>query len=350
MSSPVFIAPTHPGMGWVSMNRYAGEMRAQAAAHPDVSFLLPPAPPEQPARSRLTRLIQRRFLYPVQIRLRVTGGVLHVLDHSFAHLLAHVRPGVRTVVTVHDLIPLTDPGGLSPSQRARYQKDVSHLACAGKLVCVSEHTREEVHRLLRIPRDRLVVNSMGAASLPPSDSDTARRLAALPPFILSVGHNAPRKNLAILPELARQLAATGSRPVIVRAGALLDAPLASAIRDHAGLHELGKVSDAGLAAAYAHAAVFIMPSTNEGFGLPVIEAMAAGCPVVCSRAASLPEVAGDAALMFDPHDPSAAAAHCRRLLDDAAFRDRLITAGKERAADFTYAAHWQRLLRVYEEL
>lgn len=336
-------------MGWVSMNRYAQEMRAQAAPQSQVRFLLPPAPPEQPARPRLTRLIQRRFLYPIQIRLRVSDGVLHVLDHSFAHLLAHVRPNVRTVVTVHDLIPLTDPDGLSPSQRARFQKDVAHLVRADKLVCVSEHTREEVHRLLRIPRERLEVNPMGAAGLPSPDSEMTRRLAALPPFILSVGHNAPRKNLAILPELARQLAANNARPVIVRAGARLDETLASAIRRHADLHELGKVPDARLAAAYAQAAVFIMPSTNEGFGLPVIEAMAAGCPVVCSRAASLPEVAGGAALMFDPHDPAEAAAHCRRLLDDAALRDRLATAGKERAAGFTYAAHWQRLLRVYEK-
>ncbi len=350
MNGPVFMAPTHPCMGWASMNRYTQELRAQADGDPSVRFLLPPCAVEKSPAPRLMRLLQRRLLYPLRVRTQVTGGVLHLLDHSFAALLAHTRPGVRTVVTVHDLIPLSEPEGLSASQQARYAKDVAHLNKADILVCVSGHTRQEAHRLLGIPFDKMRVNPMGAAALPAPDAAMLGRLSALPAFILSVGHTGPRKNLMLLPELARQLSTGGRQPVIVRAGTRLDATLAAAIGQHAKLVELGRIQDAELAAAYQTAAVFFMPSRHEGFGLPVIEAMAAGCPVACARATSLPEVAGEAALFFDPDNATEAADACRRLLEDAALRQQRIEAGRLRARQFTYAAHWRRLREVYDDL
>ena len=350
MAAPIFIAPTPACMGWASMNRYAQELQALAAPDSRVRFLLPPGAVTQPASSRLLRLLWRRFAYPMRVRTQVRSGLLHVLDHSFASLLAHAPPGVRKMVTVHDLIPLRAPEGLSTAQQARYAREVAFLHEADVLVCVSEHTRQEAHDRLGLPLEKLRVVAMGAASLPAPDAAMRERLMALPPFVLSAGHNGPRKNLELLPEMARHLAAGPSRPTIVRAGATLDAALANAIRQHAQLVELGRVSDAELAAAYQTAAVFFMPSRLEGFGLPVIEAMTAGCPVACARASSLPEVAGEAALFFDPDNAQEAAATCRSLLEDNALRQRFVQAGKARAASFTYAAHWQQLRALYDAL
>lgn len=350
MSRPVFIAPTPACMGWASMNRYAQELRKQSATDPTVRFLLPPGEVAPRPASRLSRLLQRRLVYPLRVRAQVKTGVLHVLDHSFASLLAQVRNGVRTVVTVHDLIPLSSPEGLSRAQQDRFAREVGFLAQADTLVCVSEFTRQEAHRRLGLPLEKMQVLPMGAATLPEPDSSMQARLASLPPFLFSAGHNGPRKNLELLPEMARHLAQEASPPLIVRAGAALAAPLAEAIRRHATLLELGRINDAELAAAYRCAAVFLMPSRLEGFGLPVIEAMAAGCPVACARASSLPEVAGEAALYFDPDRPQEAAAACRALLHDHVLRERLIAAGRERAGRFTYAAHWQGLRALYAAL
>lgn len=337
-------------MGWVSMNRYWQEMTAQSAEHPHVHSLLAPVPVETVGSPPWQRFLCRYLAYPLRLRSQVREGILHLLDHSFAHLLPFVRPQVRTVVTVHDLIPLVESGDLTPAQIARFSKTVQQMKKADRLVCVSDHTRDEVRRLLHVPVEKLIVNPMGAADLPPPDPKMSERLCSLGDYLLSVGHHALRKNLAVLPLILAKLAASGSRPVLVRAGALLDDALASAIREHASLHELGLVSDSELAAAYSHATLLVMPSTHEGFGLPVIEAMNNGCAVVCSRATSLPEVVGDAGLTFDPFSPAEAAQQCRLLLDDPNLRNHFVALGRNRAAAFTYRANLERLQPVYQSL
>jgi glycosyltransferase involved in cell wall biosynthesis len=332
------------------MNRYWQEMVAQASGQPGFRSLLTPVPIQTPGGPTWRRFFVRYVLYPWKIQTKVRGGVLHLLDHSFAHVLPFVPSKVRTVVTVHDLIPLVDAGGLSHRQIARFARNVGYLQRADRLVCVSENTRDEVCRLLSIPREKMVVNPMGAATLPLADPAMTERLRTLGPYLLSVGHTATRKNLRILPALLAELKSAGSQPVLVRAGTRMKEDLAHEIRAQAELHELGLVTDAELAAAYANAELLILPSTHEGFGLPVIEAMAQGCPVVCSKATSLPEVAGEAGLMFDPSAPAEAALHCRRLLEDANLRAHHRVLGLNHAAAFTYRAHWQRMQPIYQNL
>lgn len=346
----VFFAPAHPCMGWTSMNRYWHEMLAQASGQTGFRSLLTPAPIQTPVGPTWRRFFMRYVLYPWMIQTTVREGVLHLLDHSFAHVLPFVPFKVRTVVTVHDLIPLVDAGGLSHRQVARFARNVAHLQRADRLVCVSETTRDQVCRLLSIPREKTVVNPMGAATLPAADPAMTERLRALGPYLLSVGHTATRKNLRILPALLAELKSKGLQPVLVRAGTRMEEDLAKEIRAQAALHELGLVTDAELAAAYANARLLILPSTHEGFGLPVIEAMSQGCPVVCSQATSLPEVAGKAGLMFDPTAPAEAALHCRRLLEDADLRAHHRALGLSHAAAFTYQAHWQRMQPIYQNL
>ncbi|MEN3940934.1 glycosyltransferase family 1 protein [Prosthecobacter sp. SYSU 5D2] len=346
----IHLAPAHPCMGWISMNRYWQALLLESAGDADVRSLFPEVPVESPASPRWVRLWVRRFAYPKLIRSKVKAGVMHLLDHSFADLLKKVPPGVKTVITVHDLIPLTEHSGLTASQQVRFARTVANVALADRVVCVSQHTRSEVRRLLHIPEEKLHVLPNGTSTLPAPEESMRQHLSGLPPFILTVGSSRPRKNLALLPPLARHLAAQGHRATLVRAGDRLDESLASEIRQHADLHELGGVSDAALAAAYATAALTLVPSTHEGFGLPVLEAMHAGCPVVHSLATSLPEVAGEAGLGFDPADAAQAAALCLQILTDPSLRQQKISAGLERAAEFTWKAHWQGLQKIYMEL
>jgi glycosyltransferase involved in cell wall biosynthesis len=137
---------------------------------------------------------------------------------------------------------------------------------------------------------------------------------------------------------------------LVRAGHKLPESLANDIRQHATLIELGRASDAQLAAWYAHATATLIPSTHEGFGLPVLEAMQLGCPVVCARATSLPEVGGDAALYFDLDDLPSGNAACRLLLNDATERQRRAEASLAHVKDFSWQAHWNGLQRIYQSL
>ena len=120
-------------------------------------------------------------------------------------------------------------------------------------------------------------------------------------------------------------------------------------KDGAGVHFAGPADDAALHDLYRRAALFLFPSLYEGYGMPVLEAMAAGCPVVCSTAPALVEVAGEAALAAPATDPEALAAACRSLLADEALRRRQIERGRARAAGFDVASLGRSLLKCYEQ-
>lgn len=344
----IFLAPAHPCMGWVSNNRYWHELMEQSAGDAAVASLLKQVAVETPRVSAWRRYLIRQVVYPLRVR-RVRSGVLHVLDQSFAHLVRFARPGVGTVVTVHDVIPLLDAQGLTESQVRRYRRIVETLRIADRLSCSSEHTRQDVEKLLGVASDRMVVNPVGTTRLPMPEERWLERVGEQIGYLLSVGNTSPRKNLGLFPPMLSAMAEKGLRMKMVRIGDALPEALAKEIRRHADLLELGRVPDASLAAAYAHAGVVVMPSTYEGFGLPVVEAMSAGCPVLCSRTTSLGEVAGDGALTFDPGDPKEAAEMCLRLYREEGLREAMVARGRARAAEFTYAAHWERLKGLYRE-
>lgn len=331
-------------MGWASMNRLAAEVCRAAGARG--TSLLPLAQTQTPGGSRLQRIWMRHITYPQIIRSKVRSGLLHILDHSFADLLIHARPGVKTVVSLYDLIPLVEAGGLSAAQQGRFRRTVLKLRQADAVVCCSKHTQDEAVRLLGIAPDRLHVVGLGATELPAPCPQAMDHATSLPAYFLSVGSVLTRKNLALLPAILSRLPG----PTLVRIGQALPSALADHVRRHATLIELGFVSDAELAAWYRHAIATLVPSTHEGFGLPVVEAMRVGCPVVCSNATSLPEAGGDAALYFAPDDPAAAAEACLRLLTHQETRARVAEASRRHARHFTWQAHWENLQPIYRQL
>ncbi|WP_159501801.1 glycosyltransferase family 1 protein [Microbacterium sp. 18062] len=246
---------------------------------------------------------------------------------------------VPTAVAVMDLVAFVD-GAQSQARAGRIERATIRPALhrAQALLCISEATRDDLQRLFPHTRGRTRVTPLAAD---PSFSEPVEAPGhpALPgPYVLAVGTLEPRKNLERLLDawlaLDSQLRAAYRLALVGPRGWDDEAIVAKA--SHARAQLLGRVSDDELRALYAGAAAFAYPSLYEGFGLPPLEAMTAGAPVLTSAVSSLPEVVGDAALTVDPHDVGAITAGLRALLTDRALADRLRSAGRERARLFDW--------------
>ena len=269
------------------------------------------------------------------------------------HSLASTAPAwgrFRRVVTVHDLIyrrfPEAHAGMRSIGMRFLVPLAVRR---SDRVIADSQSTKRDLVELLNTPAERIDVVPLGLglpARTPPADEHIVREHFALGgrSVLLSLSAKRAHKNLGALLEAMAMLE---QRPVLVLAGY----PTAHEreLRQRAielGLEDdvrwVGWVEPALLEGLWALTQAFVFPSLYEGFGLPVLEAMARGVPVACSNASSLPEVAGDAALLFDPGDPGALAQALGRLLTGGPDIERLIAAGRARAAEFT----WERTARL----
>jgi glycosyltransferase involved in cell wall biosynthesis len=261
----------------------------------------------------------------------------------------------RLVVTVHDLAHLALPefvGGLHRRSYARFMFDrVSRSADA--IMTDSEFTRAEFVRLVGVRRAEPQVVHLGVDrewfEIPPSPSPHTR------PYLLYVGNVKPHKNLGRLLQAFEQLASEISCDLLVlgkNEGFLSEdgGVRAAAERLAPRVQLLGALSQELLKRYVSHAVALLQPSLYEGFGLPPLEAMAAGCPTIVSRTASLPEVCGDAALYFDPLDPGSIAEAVLRLLRQPELRATLRCRGLERARQFTWDRSAETALAVLERV
>jgi glycosyltransferase involved in cell wall biosynthesis len=277
--------------------------------------------------------------------------------HSLANT-GPLRGRFRRVVTIHDLIHRFFPdthGGF----KARGMALLVPLAIrrSDRVIAVSNATADDLVRELKVPRAKIDVVPSGVGITARATPLTAAELRARHdlgerPIALSVAAKRPHKNLPRLLE-ALALIPTEHRPVLVIPGygTFHDDALGNRIAQlgiAGDVRMLGWVTDEELEGLYAAAAVFVMPSLYEGFGLPVLEAMARGLPVACSDRGSLREVAGDAARRFDPEQPTAIAAAIEEVLSDEALVERLREAGRVQAARFTWDACARATLAVYE--
>ena len=241
----------------------------------------------------------------------------------------------RNIVVLHDAAPLRRPDWYSPAYAA-WQRRLLPLVArrARHVITVSEFSRAELRELLGIEHVSVVAGGVGAAFRPDADAERARSALGLArPYVICVASHTARKNLAALAPAARALARDGVE-VVVAGGRRPQFAPEQGLRD---LRLLGPVDDALLPGLYAGAEAFALPSHYEGFGLPVLEAMAAGTPVVAAATAALPETCGGAARLVPP-DGEAFRDALVELLGDAAERERLRAAGIERAAGFTWEA------------
>jgi len=307
----------------------------------------------------LHRLWQRlRLPIPVEV---VTGPLDVFYSPDF--VLPPTLRATRTLLTVHDLSFLRFPDAFVPSLRAYLERVVPRsVACAGRVLADSKSTRDDLVAHFETPPEKVHVlySGVDARFHPEKEPGEGERLrdkyGIESPYVLSVGTLQPRKNyirlikafaslqLVGLPLTNLQLAIAGGR------GWLYEDILAEAQRHGDRVRILGFVDDADLPALIRGATLFAFPSLYEGFGIPPLEAMACGVPVVCSNASSLPEVTGDAALMVDPFDVDALAQAMARALEDADLRREMIAKGLAQAERFTWKKAARQLLDSLEEL
>ena len=272
---------------------------------------------------RLATVRRDALWYPFRLG-RASGGVDVLHCTTFR---APLRPRAPLVVTVHDLALLRHPDAFPRWHRGTgVQALRAGVGAADAIVCVSAFTRDELVELLDVPpeRARIVPNGVDPVFRPDGT-------AAEGDYVLAVGTLEPRKNLAAAVEAARL------------AGVELRVAGAAGWGGVAVDGWVGEPSDGELASLMRGARCLVYPSLYEGFGLPVLEAMACGAPVVTSRGGATEEVAGEAAVLVDPRDPAAIAAGIE---EAGRRRDELVAAGLARAAGFT----WDRSADLVEAL
>jgi len=291
-------------------------------------------------RQRLDLYHSPAFFLPMALPLLWRGPtVVGMFDVNFLRLRENWRAGRRAVYLSLALqVPIA----------ARQ---------ATRIVTLSESSARDITRLLRVPPRKIAVVPAAPRDLfraPPDEGAVARVRARYGRFFLSVGVLAPQNNHArVVAAFARLDEPDASLVLAGRpAGDYAETVLRPLARDLGVADRVvfaGATSDEELRTRYHAALALVYPSLGEGFGLPIVEAMACGCPVVTSIISSMPEVAGDAALLVDPRDDAAIAAALRALLRDPALRDSLVARGRARAALFTWDEAARGTLRCYED-
>lgn len=365
----VFLVPGETG----GMEVYARELLPRLAALDGVEPVAIVNRVAAADRGAPWSTIVRSVVAPVDARDRkqwVWGEQRHVprlaraQGADLVHSLASTGParwagGPPRVTTVHDLHYAVAPDAHFGLRGLGMRVLVpTAVRASRRVIAVSQSTKDDVVRLLRTPPERIDVVHAAAAP-PPADAPAtpaaelrARLALGDRPLLLSLAAKRPHKNVEGLIDALAGIPAE-RRPVLVVPGyatehepALRERAAAAGVADAVVFP--GWLPAADVEGLWRTCTAHVFPSFYEGFGLPVLEAMARGVPGACSDRASMPEVAGDAALLFDPADPSTIRAAIERLLGDAELRERLRGAGLERAAAFSWERAARETTDVYE--
>jgi glycosyltransferase involved in cell wall biosynthesis len=315
------------------------------------------------------RLLRRRRLHPLTYSFQAGASQLIAQDrievfwNTTQVSLFGLPRRIAKIVTVHDLVWRLFPRTV---ERTGYfmQRLFAEISIrrADRLVCNSRSTLHDLERILGVPPEKAVIAYPGVPpAYWPRDYQSsahfiAQKYQTSGDYICTVGTVEPRKNIVVLVEAVRMLRAQGdfnSQLLIVGGSGWRNSNIYESV-SKAGLTErevkfLGYLPEEDLPALYSGARIFVLPSLYEGFGIPLIEAMACGAPVVASNVSSIPEVVQDAGILVSPARAQEFADAIARLESDPALRSRLVERGIRRAKDFRYETAARQLLQVFEE-
>jgi glycosyltransferase involved in cell wall biosynthesis len=342
--------PAHP-----SMLRFGTELelalRASGGVSVQESVTLAPM-----RLGRIEPYVARYIRAPVSAaRRRRVQGVFHITDQSLGHLAA-VTPAARTVISCHDLILLRARENTAGFRArswsiARFAWSTGFLRRVARVVCATESIKSEVVRLQGVAPERICVVPHGVNDrFRPLDAATRERVRerlGLPgPAVLHVTSGQPYKNVEATLRVMSRVRAAGVNATLLRVGRPLgreQRKLADELGLGAAVRELGVIPDERLVEVYGAADTLLFPSHAEGFGWPVLEAMACAVPVVTSEDPALVEVAGSAGLRANADDVAGLAAAVLSVLDDRELSSRLRALGRERALGYS----WERAAQGY---
>lgn len=309
-------------------------------------------------KPRLARHLSQYAVYQACAPF-VQSDISHVIDHSYSHLL-HTMDASRTVVTLHDMIWAKVRGGEyqeSPKRLGAVQRyNLSGLAKAAKIICDSEASRKALLRFLPQAEARTCVIPPGLNDTftQPAKASLGEKLFSIPkPFLFHPGHTQSYKNIPALFYALAEIYKSGQDIRLVKTGTPFtqeQEELAERLGVKSLIHHLGKVPSECLPEIYRAADVLLLPSHDEGFGFPALEAMKCGLPVVASNRGSLPELVREAGILTEPDDYTAMAKSVVTLLSTPSIRAEFAARGKKRAELYTWQNTAREILKVYRDL
>lgn len=285
------------------------------------------------------------------------GGDIYFNPDFFLPLFLRAR---RKVITVHDLCSILFPHFFVQKTSLFAEKIKYSVSSADVIIAVSEQTKNDLVKFLNVPPEKVevVYNGCGGAFSVKKDpalfEALSRKYKLDSGFLLSVGTLQPRKNYVNLLEAFKKFIERRSEKlylVIAGSRGWLYEDIFKKCRDlslEGRVIFTGYVSDSELAELYRRCEVFVFPSFYEGFGIPLLEAMNCGAPVVCSNRSSFPEVAGDAAVYFNPEDAEEISLKIEEVFSDIALRDELVAKGFEKSKLFSWEKSAKQLLQIFK--
>ncbi len=310
-------------------------------------------------RLDVKKIETRRYLSPIKAYrlsrlIRSQDDIIHLTNQNFARFARFIKNPF--IVTVHDLIRFFFGFTRETiTEKLLLKLDMRGIKQANHIIAVSQHTKKDLMKYLKIPEDKISViyNGIDRSIFKPYNAKALDR-----PYILYVGSERPRKNLERLIEAFAILRKefTALRLVKVGVSGRSQKYRGRTMRklDSLGITQdvmfIDHLSEVDLAYIYASAALLAYPSLYEGFGLPPLEAMACGCPVVASNTSSLPEVIGEAGIMVDPYDTDSLAQAMKEVLTNRKLRDEMVNKGLEQSKRFSWERAAEQTQQVYDKV
>ncbi len=299
--------------------------------------------PQRALKTAYRELLWANFIAPRELKTSRAD-----LLHSPVACLVPPPKGMPHVLSIMDLAFLLHPERFRPWQRLAWKRYLKRVPSVDQILCISRFTADEVIRILGVPARKLHVTYLASdfEGQSPASAERAPAFEAPSEFFLFVGSLEPGKNLALLKRAYLLAAQNGTMlPPLIIVGARWEG-VGHEGKPPQGWHYCGRLADAELIYLYRRAIALLFPSKYEGFGLPVLEAMSLGCPVICSPVASLPEVGGDA-VYYQPLEPEAYLKAMQRLSADQTFREELISRGQAQAQKFSWKRCAEETVEVY---